>query len=81
MRKNDLYEAIDVLYKFHEYGYSVIDILEFFFYFIKLTDSLSEYEKYLCIPIISEYIIIFNKSQENPIELSLFANDIFSILI
>ena len=57
-----------------------IDILEFFFYFIKITNNLTEDEKYKCVPIILEYIIIFNKLQENPIELALFTGDLINVI-
>lgn len=80
IKDGKLHESIEVLYKFHDYGYSVIDILEFFFYFIKITHSLNEDEKYKCIPIILDYIIIFNKLQENSIELALFANDLLTVI-
>ena len=80
IKNKELHKSIDVLYKFHDYGYSVIDILEFFFYFIKITNNLTEDEKYKCVPIILEYIIIFNKLQENPIELALFTGDLINVI-
>ena len=33
IKNQDIYQAIHILYKYHDYGYSVIDILEFFFFF------------------------------------------------
>lgn len=80
IKKKELSNAINIIYNFHDYGYSVIDILEFFFYFIKITDNISEKQKYNCIPIICNYISIFNKLQEHSIELALFTNDIFNII-
>ena len=80
IKNDELYEAICILYKYHDYGYSVIDILEFFFYFIKNTNIINELQKYKIIPIICEYITIFNKLQEDIIELSLFTNDIYQII-
>ena len=80
IKNQDIYQAIHILYKYHDYGYSVIDILEFFFFFIKNTTLLTEIQKYKIIPVICEYITIFNKLQEDIIELSLFTNDIYQII-
>ena len=73
-------DAIKILYVFHDYGYSVIDILEFFFFFIKQTSSLNNIQKYNCIPIICNYITVFYKLQENVIELALFTNEIYDTI-
>ena len=80
IKKRNLNQSIDILYSLYDFGYSVIDILEFFFHFIKVTDSLEEIQKYNCIPIICKYITIFNKLQEDVIELSFFTNDIFNVI-
>ena len=80
IKKRNLIESIDTLYSLYDFGYSVIDILEFFFHFIKITDNLNEIQKYNCIPIICKYITIFNKLQEDVIELSFFTNDLFNVI-
>ena len=80
IKKRNLVESIDTLYSLYDFGYSVIDILEFFFHFIKITDNLNEIQKYNCIPIICKYITIFNKLQEDVIELSFFTNDLFDVI-
>ena len=79
-RENDLNKPIEVLYKIHDYGYSVIDILDYFFSFVKLTDLLTETQKYKIIPVICKYITIFHNIHEDVIELALFTNDLFQIL-
>ena len=73
-------EPIMILYDIHDYGYSVIDILNYFFSFVKITDLLNESQKYRIIPIICKYITIFNKVHENIIELALFTNEITDIV-
>ena len=73
-------EPIKILYDIHDYGYSVIDILNYFFSFVKITDLLNESQKYRIIPIICKYITIFNKVHENIIELALFTNEITDIV-
>jgi DNA polymerase III delta prime subunit len=80
IKKRNLIQSIDILYSLYDFGYSVIDILEFFFHFIKITDNLNEIQKYNCIPIICKYITIFNKLQEDVIELSFFTNDLFNVI-
>jgi len=79
-RENDLSKPIEILYKIHDYGYSVIDILDYFFSFVKLTDLLTETQKYKIIPVICKYITIFHNIHEDVIELALFTNDLFDIL-
>jgi DNA polymerase III gamma/tau subunit len=79
--KNDkLNEAIKVIYEIYDKGYSVMDILDNYFLFIKNTDILSEDEKYNIIPYICKYITIFHNIHEDEIELSLFTNNLISIL-
>ena len=73
-------KSIQILYGIHDYGYSVIDILNYFFVFVKVTDLLNEAQKYEVIKIICKYITIFNKIHENVIEVALFTNDVYQIL-
>jgi len=77
MKTDKLADAINILYSIHDFGYSVIDILDFFFNFIKTTHILNENEKYNIIPIICKYITIFNNIHEDCIELALFSNNIY----
>ncbi|MFY7728494.1 MAG: AAA family ATPase [Flavobacterium sp.] len=77
----DISKSIQILYNIHDYGYSVIDILNYFFVFIKVTDLIEETNKYKIIPIICKYITIFNKIHENVIELALFTNEISNIFV
>ena len=72
--------ATRVLYDIYDFGYSVIDILDYFFYFMKMTDLLTEEQKYNIIPIICKYTTIFHSIHEDPIELALFSNEIYGII-
>lgn len=76
LRHNQIPDAIHVLYSIHDYGYSVIDILDYFFTFVKESDMLSEDEKYRLIPVICKYITIFHNVHEDGIELALFTKGI-----
>jgi DNA polymerase III gamma/tau subunit len=73
--------SIKILYDIYDYGYSVIDILDYFFSFVKKTDLLTETQKYKIIPIICKYITIFHSIHEDVIELALFTNEIHDIVI
>jgi DNA polymerase III delta prime subunit len=73
-----LIAAIQVLYNLHDKGYSVMDILDNYFLFVKITDLLTEQQKYNAIPIICKYITIFHNIHEDEIELALFSNNMYS---
>jgi DNA polymerase III delta prime subunit len=80
IRNKNLNNAIKVLYHIYDYGYSVIDILDYFFTFVKITNSISEDEKYKIIPFLCKYITIFHNLHEDVIELALFTNSINNVL-
>jgi DNA polymerase III delta prime subunit len=80
LKKNDLSGAIDVLYSIHDYGYSVIDILDYFFAFIKITRTMDDEVKYRIIPFLCKYITVFHNIHEDGIELALFTNNLQEIL-
>ena len=77
---NQLVLPIQILYSIHDFGYSVIDILDYFFLFIKITDLLNEMQKYKIIPIICKYTTIFHNIHEDVIELALFTSDLYPII-
>jgi len=79
LKLGELNEAIQVLYSIFDYGYSVIDIFDFLFTFVKLTPILNEDEKYKVIPYICKFITIFHNMHEDVIELALMTNNIFPI--
>jgi len=79
IKQKDISGAIDVLYDIHDYGYSVIDILDYFFTFVKTTPILDEETKYRIIPLLCKYITIFHNLHEDGIELALFTNNIYKL--
>jgi DNA polymerase III delta prime subunit len=79
LNKN-LYEAIKLIYTIYDKGYSVMDILDNYFVFIKTTALLTEEQKYIIIPFICKYITIFHNIHEDEIELSLFTNNLISCI-
>lgn len=75
----DLHSAIPILYKLFDKGYSVMDILDNYYLFVKITNNLSEDEKYKIIKLICKYITYFYNIHEDEIELALFTNNLISI--
>jgi DNA polymerase III delta prime subunit len=80
IKNNKLKEAIDIIYEIYDKGYSVMDILDNYFIFIKNTTILTEDQKYNIIPFICKYITIFHNIHEDEIELALFTNNLMKIL-
>jgi hypothetical protein len=76
----NLTASIKLIYEIYDKGYSVMDILDNYFTFIKITNILAEQQKYDIIPYLCKYIAIFHNIHEDEIELSLFVNNIFKIL-
>ena len=74
LNKKNLEKAVEKIYDIYKKGYSVMDILDNYFIFIKITDIVDEKKKYKIIKIICEYISIFHNVHENEIELVLFTN-------
>ena len=81
IKQNKLEDALVLIYDLYDRGYSVMDILDNYFVFIKQTTSLNEDEKYKIIPYICKYITIFHNIHEDEIELALFTNNLIDILI
>jgi DNA polymerase III delta prime subunit len=79
LNKN-LIHAIELIYEIYDKGYSVMDILDNYYVFVKNTDILNEEHKYKIIPFICKYISIFHNIHEDEIELSLFTNNLINIL-
>ena len=78
-KEHKLIEAINILNKIYDNGYSVIDILDSYYNFLKLTDILSDDYKYKILKIICKYIVKFNYLHENNIELSFLTNNIINV--
>jgi DNA polymerase III delta prime subunit len=81
IKNGELKPAIKILYDLYDKGYSVIDILDNYFLFIKITNCISETEKYDIIPLICKYITVFNNIHEDEIELALFSNNMYNLFL
>jgi DNA polymerase III delta prime subunit len=80
LKNNELTSAIKLLYDIYDKGYSVMDILDNYFLFVKITDLLTEKQKYDIIPVICKYVTVFHNIHEDEIELALFSNNLFRIV-
>ena len=80
IKQNKIEDALNLIYDLYDRGFSVMDILDNYFVFIKQCVSLTEDEKYKIIPYICKYITIFHNIHEDEIELALFTNNLISIL-
>ena len=92
--ENNLKESIDILYDLHDKGFSVIDILDNMFEYVKLiTDAedvsggdpdfmipITQIKIYEIIKIICKYITFFYNIHEDEIELALITNEIISTI-
>lgn len=71
-------QSFQLIYDFYKNGYSYIDILDNYFFFIKIC-SLNDNIKYKIIKIICKYICIFNQVHEHSIELLFFTNELIML--
>jgi DNA polymerase III delta prime subunit len=76
IKEGRLSEAIKIFYGIYDKGYSVMDILDNYFLFVKVTDILNENQKYEAITLICKYVTFFYNIHEDEIELALFSNNL-----
>ena len=77
--ESKLNDAIQILFILNDQGYSVLDILDNYFLFVKITVLYPEYIKYKITSLICKYITIFHNIHEHDIELALFTNNLLQI--
>lgn len=80
-RKKDLKKSVDIIMKIYDSGFSVIDILDNLFIFVKINESLNEQYKYELIKLLCKYITIFHNIHEDEIELCLLTNNIINLFV
>ena len=79
-KQRDLIKSLNIINSLIVKGYSVTDILDSYFTFVKITNTLDEDEKYNIIPLLCKYIAIFHDIHEDEIELSFFTNNLIELL-
>ena len=77
--EKNLSKSITLIYSIYNKGYSVMDILDSYFSFIKITNIIEEDIKYKIIIFILKYIAVFHTLHENDIELIIFTNELLKI--
>ena len=77
---NNLKFAIKIIFSIYKKGYSVMDILDSYFTFVKITNIIPEMIKYKVIILILKYIAIFHTLHESELELALFTNQLIKLL-
>ena len=81
LKKGNIHEANTILNNLVEYGYSVIDILDSLYIYLKNEVTiLNDVEKYEIIICVCKYITIFYDLHENNIELIFLNNSIYKVL-
>lgn len=73
--------ANHILFQLNDEGYSVLDILDNYFIFVKMTPLFSEDIKYRITSLICKYITIFHNIHEHDIELALFTNNLIGLRV
>lgn len=77
--EKNIKESSQTILDIYKKGYSVIDIFDTYFNFIKLNNEINEELKYKIIKIILKYISLFYTLHENEIELIFFTNDLIEL--
>jgi replication factor C subunit 2/4 len=80
INNKQLIQSIHHLYTLHLQGFAVIDILDYFYKYIKSNEIIDELIKYNIIQLICKYITIFYNIHEDEIELSLFVYELYILL-
>ena len=78
--KNNLIDSVKIFYSLHNEGYSVMDILDSYFTYVKITNLLNEDVKYNITKFICKYIIHFHNIHEDELELAFFTNSFIKLL-
>ena len=79
LTEKKLQHCIKILYALYDQGYSVMDILDNYFLFIKTTPLINETNKYKITKILCKYMTIFHNIHEDEIELALFTNNLVEL--
>ena len=79
VHNKDIQKAIQIIMDIYNQGYSVSDILDTYFNYIKQEGHLPEVIKYEIIKLICKYTTIINTIYDSEIELYFFVNDIVKV--
>jgi DNA polymerase III delta prime subunit len=72
----NLEKALQLIYEVYDKGYSLMDIFDNYFIFVKMTAMIDEETKFNFIQNICKYITVFHNIHEHEIELALFTKNL-----
>lgn len=70
--------ATQLLYEIHDKGFSVMDILDNFFCFLKQTDVICQGEIYVLVPVLCKYLMRLHDTHAHITELAFFTRSVVS---
>ena len=80
LQENKVEKSIEILFNLYHDGFSVMDILDSIFNYVKMEQvNIEEEIKYKLIKYLCKYITIFHEIHEEEIELALFTNNIIKL--
>jgi hypothetical protein len=77
IKENRLARAIKILFSLHDKGFSVLDVLDNLFAYLKSphsSDVMNETQKYMLVPVLCKFIHVFHTVHEDKLELAFFSN-------
>lgn len=78
--KRDFNKSYKILLNICKNGYSVLDVLESYYQYVKISNMLNEEYKLQLLPIICKYINIFYSVHEDNFEMILFTNELIKTI-
>lgn len=79
--QNNFNESLKILYNFYNIGYTLMDIYDEYFIYIKYSNILNNKQKIIINKILCKYISIFYNIHEDPIELAFFNKEIIKNIL
>ena len=79
--QNNFNESLKILYNFYNIGYTLMDIYDEYFIYIKYSNILNNKQKIIINKILCKYISIFYNNHEEPIELAFFNKEIIQDIL
>ena len=79
--QNNFNESLKILYNFYNIGYTLMDIYDEYFIYIKYSSILTNKQKIIINKILCKYISIFYNNHEEPIELAFFNKEIIQDIL
>jgi DNA polymerase III delta prime subunit len=79
--ENKFNESLKILYNFYNIGYTLMDIYDEYFIYIKYSNILNNKQKIIINKILCKYISIFYNIHEDPIELAFFNKEIIQDIV